>query len=336
MLNSAIKAILPLFTEHNRFVLSTHVNPDGDGLGSEIALAEWLQSKGKEVHILNHDAPPALYLFLDPHKVIQQYVHADHADMIAGTDVLVVLDTNHPGRLGSMEPAVTASRAVKVCIDHHLDPASFADHYVVDQEASSTGELVYRILTEADPPEAISPAIARALYCAIMTDTGSFRYSHVDPELHSIVGDLIARGADPGNIYREIYEQWSPGRIRLLGETLATLDLAYQGLLAHITIDQAMLRRTGTVESDTDNFTIYPMSIQGVEAGILFLELNDGVKMSLRSRAEIPMNELAKEFGGGGHRNAAGARMQNVGLESFKRDVLRAAGKYLQHEQRKQ
>lgn len=336
MLNSAIKTILPLFTDHNRFVLSTHVNPDGDGLGSEIALSEWLRSRGKNVHVLNHDAAPPLYHFLDPQNILQQYVEADHAEMVAGADVIVVMDTNHPRRLGSLESAVMASNAVRICIDHHLEPASFADHYVIDETASSTGELVYRVLIEADPLHSLTPPVAGALYCAIMTDTGSFRYSHVDPELHTIIADLISKGADPGRIYREIYEQWSPGRIRLLGETLATLDLAHDGLLAHVTIDQAMLRRTGTVEADTDNFTIYPMSIRGVEAGILFLELNDGVKMSLRSRADIPMNELAKEFGGGGHRNAAGARMHNVGLESFKQDVLRAAGKYLQHEQGKQ
>jgi len=330
MIDSAIRAVLSLCAGHRRFVLTTHINPDGDGLGSEIALAEWLRSQGKEVHILNNDATPQVYRFLDAgQNLLLRYQPGDHAGLIAGAEVIMVLDTNHPGRLESLETAVMQSRARRICIDHHLDPSDFADLYVVDQSASSTGEIAYRLLKEAGQP--ITSTIATALYCAIVTDTGSFRYSNVDPELHRIVADLIGAGADPAFIYRQVYEQWTPGRIRLLGETLATLKTEYDGALAHVTIDQTMLRRTGTHESDTDTFTVYPMSVQGVEAAILFLELGDGVKMSLRSRNDIPVNELAQEFGGNGHKNAAGARVRNEALGSFRERVIRAAGKYLHH-----
>ncbi len=328
-MQAAIKESHLLFRQHQNFVLTTHVNPDGDGLGSEIALGDWLSSKGKKATILNHNATPEVYRFLDPDKLILQYDPSIHQTVLDAADVIVVLDTNHPGRLGSLEKSVLKSKAKKICIDHHLEPARFADQYVIDESATSTGEIVYRLLVGDSGSAAISQTIASALYCAIVTDTGSFRYSNIDPDIHRIVAHLIECGADPGGIYREVYEQWTPGRIQLLGEALATLRVEYGGRLAHITVDQAMLKRTGTSEADTDNFTIYPMSIGAVTSGILFLELQDGVKMSLRSRGEIPINELAKEFGGNGHRNAAGARLRGVSLDEFRKNVVIAAQKYL-------
>ena len=318
-----------LFRRHQSFVLTTHVNPDGDGLGSEIALSAWLSSRGKQVTILNHNETPSVYRFLDPENRIFRYDPSAHEALIRNADVIVVLDTNHPGRLSSLTGAVVGSPARKICIDHHLDPARFADLYVLDAGSTSTGEIVYRLL-DADPDGAkITPSIASALYCAIMTDTGSFRYSNVDPDIHRIVAHLLECGADPTAIYREVYEQWTAGRIQLLGETLASLRVEHHGLLAHVSVDQGMLQRTGTQEADTDNFTIYPMSVDGIIVGILFLELKSGVKMSLRSRGDIPINELAKEFGGNGHKNAAGARVDGISLEDFRKKVLIAAEKYL-------
>jgi phosphoesterase RecJ-like protein len=175
----------------------------------------------------------------------------------------------------------------------------------------------------------LSPLIAQALYCAIMTDTGSFRFPRVDAETHRIVAHLIECGADPVEIYHNVYEQWSPGRIQLLGDALASLQTAYGGKLAHITITQRDLERTGTTEVDTDNFTVHPMSVSGVVAGIFFLELKDGVKISFRSKGDIPINELAKEFGGNGHKNAAGARLYNCTLAETKARVVQAAAKYV-------
>jgi phosphoesterase RecJ-like protein len=162
-----------------------------------------------------------------------------------------------------------------------------------------------------------------------MTDTGSFRYPRVDSDIHRIVADLIDCGADPVSIYSNIYERWSDGRIHLLGEMLAGLQTVEGGALAYVTVTQDMLRRTGTAEVDTDNFTIYPMSVEGVLIGILFLELRDGVKISVRSRGEIPSNEIAKEFGGNGHLNAAGARLHNVSLKEVQAAVVKAAITYL-------
>jgi phosphoesterase RecJ-like protein len=328
-LEEAIKGIMPRLAGVRSAVLTTHVNPDGDGIGSEVAMAEWLSAGGCKTHILNHSETPGVYMFMDDAgRRIRTYDPERDAATIASADLILVLDTNDLGRLRSMEPAVHASRAFKICIDHHLDPHGFADCSIIDPEATSTGEIVYRIIL-MDPGRGLSPSMASALYCAIMTDTGSFRYPRVDPEIHRMAARLIEAGADPVRIYAEVYERWSTGRIHLLGRMLAGMGMGGKGRLAYASITQEMLQQTGTSEADTDNFTTYPMSIQGVTAGIIFLELKDGVKISFRSKGVIPINELAKEFGGNGHLNAAGARLYKVSLHDVTRDVLEAAEKYV-------
>jgi bifunctional oligoribonuclease and PAP phosphatase NrnA len=320
--------ILSVLGQNNSFVLTTHVNPDGDGIGSEIALAEFLALRKKEVRIINVSPTPLVYRFLDPHGRIEHFDEATHRPVIATAQVIAVLDTNHPDRLRAMAPAVEDSTATKICIDHHLDPSPFAGHYLIDNDATSTGEIVFHLLT-GETREALPPLIAQALYAAIMTDTGSFRYPRTDPAIHEVVARLIAWGADPVQIYREIYERWSPGRIRLLGKVLASLMLAHNGKLAAVTVTREALQSTGTTGEDTDNFTVYPMSVDGVLIGILFLEQSDGLKISFRSRGNIPVSSLAREFGGNGHLNAAGAYLRNGALATIYPAVIDAAQKYL-------
>jgi phosphoesterase RecJ-like protein len=309
-------------------VLTTHVNPDGDGIGSETALASWLRGRGKDVRVINHSPLPAVYRFLDPGGTVATFDPVRDGPAIATADVIVVLDTNHPDRLESMKDPVLGSPALKVCIDHHLAPDPFASAALIDADATSTGEILYRLLFNGGD-DRLTAEIATGLYCAIMTDTGSFRYPRTGRMTHTIVSRLIASGADPVRIYAEVFERWSTGRIHLLGEVLAGLATEFGGLLAHVTITREMLSRTGTSEEDTDNFTTYPMSIEGVCVGILFLEIAGGVKISFRSKGLIPINELAMEFGGNGHRNAAGARIAGADCGEVRSRVLSAAGKYI-------
>jgi phosphoesterase RecJ-like protein len=327
-MTEATGAILDLFRTRSRFVLTTHVNPDGDGIGSETALASWLRERGKDVRVINHSPLPAVYRFLDPGGTVATYDPVRDGPAIAAADVIVVLDTNHPDRLASMKDPVLGSPALKVCIDHHLDPDPFASPALIDADATSTGEILYRLLFSGGD-DRLTAEIATGLYCAIMTDTGSFRYPRTGRMTHTIVSRLIASGADPVRIYAEVFERWSTGRIHLLGEVLAGLATEFGGLLAHVTITREMLSRTGTSEEDTDNFTTYPMSIEGVRVGILFLEIAGGVKISFRSKGLIPINELAMEFGGNGHRNAAGARIAGADCGEVRSRVLSAAGKYI-------
>ena len=281
------------------------------------------------MQIINTSPLPAVYRFLDPGGSVRRFDPPHDAEAVARAEAIVVLDTNHPDRLGTMREAVLASPAVKVCIDHHLDPDPFAALALIDEDATSTGEILFRLLF---PPGGRYPdqVTAEALYCAIMTDTGSFRYPRTNAATHTIVSRLVACGADPVKIYAEVYERWSPGRIHLLGEVLSGLATEYGGRLAHVTITREMLSRTGTTEEDTDNFTTYPMSVEGVRAGILFLEVDGGVKISFRSKGEIPINRLAMEFGGNGHRNAAGARVAGGVTADVRSRVILAAEKYMQ------
>ena len=317
-----------LIQQNSTFVLTTHVNPDGDGLGSELGLARFLRKLGKSASVINHSKTPDNYRWLDTENEIIVFDSERDRQRILPADAIFVLDANQPERLRSMQQVVLESRATKVVIDHHLDARPFAHHYFLDEDATSTGEIVYRILKEFDGGQ-LDRAIARALYTAIMTDTGSFRYPRTDPEIHRIVAEFLECGVDPAEVFSHVYEDWSPGRMRLLGEMLDSMKTAYDGKLAYVVCTQKMFNETGTSEVETDNFTVYPMSVRGVMIGILFNELHDGVKISFRSKGTIPINELAKEFGGNGHRNAAGARLHNAGLEETVRMVLEKAQKYL-------
>jgi phosphoesterase RecJ-like protein len=326
-----MEPLIPLLLAYDRFVLTTHVNPDGDALGSELALASWLGKRGKNVTIINCSDTPAVYRFLDPEgTVIRKYDPQQHDAVLASADVIVLVDANHPDRTRQMAEAFTGSPALKICIDHHLDPGTFANHYFIDPDATSTGELLYRLL-DFEHDRDMPVACARALYCAIMTDTGSFRFPRTDPAVHRIVAHLLEAGADPVEIYNEVYNRWSTGRIRLLGETLSSLTITGGGHIASVAVTREMLEQTGTTEEDTDNFTSYPMSIRGVEVGMVFVEVPEATKISFRSHGEIPVNLLAREFGGNGHKNASGARVPGMRISELLPRVLAAAEKYLDH-----
>lgn len=326
-----IEKIKSIIDQRKSFVLTTHVNPDGDGLGSELAIAHFLRKLGKRATIINHNKTPENYEFLDPNKEIVQFTPERDRDTILQADTIVIVDTNQPERLRSLQPFVQQSTAVKIVIDHHLDTHNFSDHYLIDEDATSTGEIVYRLLSSIDI-KFFDKAIAQALYTAIMTDTGSFRYPRTDPEIHTITAHLLECGADPTEIFANVYESWPLGRMKLLGEALASMQLAHDGKLAYLVCTQKMFKETGTTEVETDNFTTYPMSIKGVAVGILINELPNGTKISLRSKGDIPINELAKEFGGGGHKNAAGARLYSVTLDDTIKMVLEKAKKYVSKE----
>lgn len=315
--------------KNNSFVLTTHVNPDGDGLGSELALARTLRNLGKQATIINHSATSEQYVWLDEQNEILTFTPERDTEKILQADVILVVDTNHPDRLRSMKDLVLASKATKVVIDHHLDADSFAQHYIINADATSTGEIVYQFLISLDIT-LIDKETARFLYTAIMTDTGSFRFPRTDAETHHIAAHLLDCGADPTELYSNVYEQWSVGRMRLLGEMLDSMKLACDGKVAYVVCTRKMFEQTGTSEVETDNFTTYPMSVRGVLVGMLFNEMPNGVKISFRSKGTIPINKLANEFGGGGHLNAAGARLYDVSLEESVRRVLGAVGKYVE------
>jgi len=316
-----------IIDSHKRFILTSHVNPDGDGLGSEVALAHYLELRGKQVSILNCSATPENYLFLHQLHPILQFDPSRHENIVENAEVIILLDANDPDRLDAMTPSIMKSHAVKVCIDHHPEPGEFADLYLLDEQSSATGEILYYFISMAGGT--IDRVTATALYTAIMTDTGSFRYQKTDSEVHTIVAHLLQAGADPVAIYEQVYERTSAKRLRLLGMALANMQMMYNGKVAYITLTREMFEATGTTEEDTDAFVPYTLTIDGVQIGLMFSEMDNIVKVNFRSKGDIAINELAKEFGGNGHKNAAGARVPNVKLDEIVSLVLKRAGKYV-------
>lgn len=315
--------------EHSkRFVLTTHINPDGDGLGCEIALAAFLNERGKTVAVINHSATPYYYQFLDPQNVIQQFNPNHHSSTLKHADCIVVLDTNSPSRLASMQSVVLDSSATTVCIDHHVDKVEFADLYILDEFSAATGSIVYRLLQFLGVQH-FSPEMATGLYTAIMTDTGSFRFPKTDPTTHRQVAHLIECGADPVSIYQHIYEQGSAGRLQLLGKVLSTLRTEANGTIACLVVTEEMFRETGTSEVDTDNMINYTLSLKGVQIGLMLTEIEGAVKIGFRSKGDIGIHKLAQEFGGNGHKNAAGARVANGSIAELLPRVLERAKHYI-------
>lgn len=327
-LQKIFEACRTLFSEKRSFLLTTHVNPDGDALGSELALARYLVSLGKVVTIINSDPTPSMYEFLDHANEITHFDQRKDAGVVEQVDVICVLDGNQLGRISSLEPHVRSSKAIKICIDHHLDPEPFADFYVVDDRVASTGQLIYQLIRTMYKGR-LPKEIADPLYVAIMTDTGSFRFAKTDGALHRIVADLIDCGADPVLLYQQVYERVCPGRLQLLGRILSELKIAHEGKVALLTVTRSMFEETQTSEADTDDFINHTLTLSGVQIGLMFTELDGFVKISFRSKGDISINELAKEFGGNGHKNAAGARVANATIGDLVPEVLRHAKQYI-------
>lgn len=309
-----------IFSKHNTFVITSHVNPDGDSIGSEVALALYLKGKGKSVRIINQSETPDNLQFLTSLFPVKLYSSQSDGHIL-GADCFIVIDTNSPKRFSAMAETVAQSSAYKICIDHHLEQEPFADLYVIDTEVPAASELLYRIIA-AEDPDAVTKEIAVALYAGIMTDTGSFKFPKTDAETHTIIAELLRRGADPYSIYQEIYENGQINKLHLLGKALERIDVHHNGRIATMTLPRSVLVETKTAESDVDNLTQYVLSIKGVIVGLVFIEQTDGVKISFRSKGDIAINTVAKQFGGGGHMNASGARLKNITLQEAVTAVL--------------
>ena len=296
--------------QKDRFVLVTHVNPDGDGIGSEIALHRYLTGLGKSSAIVNGHPAPLNCRFLDVGSEVQVFDPSAHAETVASADAVFILDISNWDRLGRCGPPVRESGALKICIDHHISNDKFAEINLIDEDASSTGELIYRLITGMGGE--ITPEIAEPLYVSIVTDTGSFRFSNTNSLSHTIAAHLVEIGVNPRAIYRRIYENSSIGRIKLLGLALSELNMAADDKIAWVRITREMMEKTGTRPQDCEGFVDYLRLLKDVEVCLIFIEVDrDKTKISLRSRGLVDVNEIAGQFGGGGHQHAAGLFVEN-------------------------
>lgn len=299
--------LIPIIKQHTNFIITSHLNPDCDALGSELALAEHLQGLGKSVTILNSDPVPQPYRFLDPQRSIKKFMPAKHACIIKKAEVIIVVDASGGWkRTGGVGEALAQTQAVKVCIDHHPDPTDFVDVAVVDTNAAATAELIYDLIQVMQG--FISPKIAQALYAGIITDTGNFRFPKTSARTHYVTAKLLEAGIDPLTIFRQIYEQYPLARVRLKGYVLDSIKTTLHGQLAYYGLDQDTLKAYKVKTSELDGFASLGQEIGGVRVVVFCLQSSrTKVKISLRSDGSVAINQLAASYGGGGHPSAAGA-----------------------------
>ncbi|HEX6060009.1 MAG TPA: bifunctional oligoribonuclease/PAP phosphatase NrnA, partial [Gemmatimonadaceae bacterium] len=318
----AIRRLAEALPAGGRVALTTHINADGDGCGSEAALARLLRQRGIDAFVVNPTPWPEMYDFLLGDDVRDR--SPEGALALARIDALVTLDISDVKRLGQLTDAVRALRVPKLVIDHHIasdEPAG--DVALADTSACATGELVFDLARELGLE--LDPAIATALYAAILTDTGGFRYSNTTPRCHAIAGALLAAGVDPERMYQRIYASVPMGKLRLLGEALATLEADDAHGLAWLSIDADALERFGLRSEDLEGIVEHARSIEGTRIALFFRDLGHGrVKVSFRSTGDADVNALARRFGGGGHAKASGAMIAGS-LEEVRERVLAAA-----------
>ena len=287
--------------------LSTHINSDGDGCGSETALARLLAQRGIQARIVNPTPWPAMFHFLLGDDV--EDASARGAAALDGIDALIVLDINDIRRLGQLADKVRALTVPISVVDHHVaGDEPIGQIAVADTAACATGELVFDIAKTLGLD--VTPAVAQSLYVAILTDTGSFRFSNTSPRAHAIAAALLAAGVNPEEMYRRIYAQVSVGRLQLLREALATLH-ADPGIgLSYISVAAGAMERFDVTSEELDGIVEHPRSISGTRMAMFFRDLGHGkVKMSFRSTGSVDVQQFARRYGGGGHAKASGAML---------------------------
>jgi phosphoesterase RecJ-like protein len=288
--------------------LTTHVNPDGDGLGSEVGLVHLLKAQGVDAFIVNPTPTPRRFAFLfEDLPGVDRTPEAVKA--LRKADLVCVLDIADVGRLGNLGHAVAERGVPVVCVDHHASPGTLppGPRYV-DPTASATGELIYEMAIANGWP--VTVPVARALYVALVTDTGGFRFSNTHPRTLRIAADLLETGIDPESIYLDVYAGAPEGRPRLLADALQTLVVEPEVGLAWVTVPPGAIEKYGLTPDDLDGIVEHPRSIEGVKLALLFREMSQGrVKVSLRSVGNVNVAEFAHQFGGGGHSRAAGVAL---------------------------
>jgi phosphoesterase RecJ-like protein len=298
--------ILQLIERSQTFFVAAHEGPDGDAIGSTLALANALREMGKDVVAYNRDRAPLEYEFLPGYDTVVNQV--DETQIF---DVGFVLDAGELSRAGGW---IRESCRTLVNIDHHPYSEDFGDIYYVDTDACATGVLIYRLLQAAG--HAITLDVATCIYTTILSDTGSFRYSNANPEAFQVAGEMVGIGVDPWSIASGLYESQEFVRLRLLAMALPTLRLSDCGLYASIAVSLDMYQQADANAEATDRFINYPRSIRGVEVAIFFRQINEHTfKVGFRSKGNIDVGALARAMNGGGHHNAAGATVDGS-LES--------------------
>ena len=303
-----------IISSSNKIILSTHVNPDGDGIGSELGMYYYLKYLGKDCKIINVSKTPVFLDFIDPDNVIEVWDDDIHVDIMKNADLVIAFDIGDYKRLESVQEHIKLNHIYTVTIDHHPYEDDFFDLTFVDVTFPATGQMVWDFLQSNDFND-LNEIQANALYAALITDTGSFRYNSTNSQCHSMAGNLLNCGVSPYDVYSSIYERRSKEQILLLSKSIASLNFYYNGIVCGSIITNEMLNECKAKPSDVEGFTDFFRSINKVEIAYCIIEQKDNIRMNFRSRGKYIINDIAKKFGGGGHKLAAGAT--TAGHSSF-------------------
>jgi phosphoesterase RecJ-like protein len=322
----AIERLAREFRAGRSVAISTHINADGDGCGSEVALARILAQKGMTVRIVNPTPWPDTYDFLLGKDVVD--ATSEGSSALKKADLLIVLDISDVKRLGNLSDTVRALKTSKIVIDHHIpsdEPPS--QEMLADTTACATGELIYDLAITLDAE--ITPEIAVALYVAILTDTGGFRFSNTSARCLAVASQLLAAGVEPEEMYRRLYASHPIGRLHLLRDALATLEVDPAYGISWISVAAGAAEEYGLKSEDLEGLAEHPRSVGGTRMAIFFRDLGHGkIKASFRSTGDVNVNEFARQFGGGGHAKAAGALIPGT-IDEVRHTVVNAAREFV-------
>ena len=322
----SIERLAREFRAGRSVAISTHINADGDGCGSEAALARILTAMGMTVKIVNPTPWPETYEFLLDTDVVD--ATAEGSSALKKADLLVVLDISDVKRLGNLADTVRSLKIPKIVIDHHIpsdEPPS--DQMLADTTACATGELIYDLATVLGAN--LTPKMAVALYVAILTDTGGFRFSNTSARCLAVASQLLAAGVEPEEMYRRLYASHPIGRLHLLRDALATLEVDPVYGISWISVAAGAAEEYGLKSEDLEGLAEHPRSVGGTRMAIFFRDLGHGkIKVSFRSTGDVNVNEFARQFAGGGHAKAAGALIPGT-IDEVRHTVVNAAREFV-------
>ncbi|MDQ1331994.1 MAG: Bifunctional oligoribonuclease/PAP phosphatase NrnA [Bacteroidota bacterium] len=309
-LSKYTKELSKYFSSSENILLLSHINPDGDAIGSQLALYHYLKSIGKNASMISPNNLQEFLKWMDGAELINVYTrNRDKCrKLIRNADLIIMLDFNQPDRLGEAEEYVIGSTSRKIIIDHHLNPQGFTDFIVSDPSRCSTSEIVYELISIIHGGHFSCKPFAEALYTGIITDTGNFEHGAYTSRTFRIVADLLDSGIEKEKILNLIYNNFSAERMRLQGFALnEKMVILPEFQTAYIILTRKDLETYNHVKGDTEGFVNMPLSIKGIIFSALFIEKDGFIKLSFRSKGQFPVNEFASEyFSGGGHLNASG------------------------------
>ena len=308
ILESNIVQAGKLIDNSKKILLTSHISPDGDAIGSTLGFYHMLTKLGKNVTVMVPNRYPAFFKWMPGIEkvVIMEENKAESVKIFKESDLIFCIDYNSLDRVNGMKPLIETSKSKIIVIDHHLNPNIKADVCISHPEISSSSELVFRFLCRWGYYPEITLEAAQCIYTGMMTDTGGFTYNSNDPEIYTIIKLLLEKGEDKDDIYRKVFNTYSENRLRLLGYCLNKMEILNDCNTAIITLTLDEQKQFNYAIGDTEGFVNMPLQIENINKSVFLREDKDKIKLSFRSQGDVPVNVLAEKFGGGGHKNAAG------------------------------